>query len=75
MATFVTITCPVCGDPVGKKQEEKGEAFCEDCEGHIFHPDLPQRGTTIKDLRQQKRKEEEQLFLEVMKRLYKKMRL
>ena len=60
--------CLFCGEEVERQQIRDCKAVCEECEIEVFSAEIP-KPVTVKDYREQKRKEEEELFMKMMKRL------
>ena len=74
MPAIIKVICFNCKEPVGRKQERKDKAFCEDCADMIFRPEPEKRPMTPKEYWRQKQKQEEEIFIKMMKRILRKLR-
>jgi len=61
--------CLFCGEEVEKRQTFRGKAICEDCDKEVFNTKI-YRTPTPDELYKQKRKEEEEMFIKVMKKVF-----
>lgn len=60
--------CLFCGEEVERKQLINCKAVCEECDMEVFGTEIP-KPITVKDYREQKRKQEEEVFIKMMKKL------
>jgi len=65
--------CLFCGEEVEKKQLINYKAVCEECDIEVFGTEIP-KPITPKDYREQKRQEEDEIFIKMMKRLMFKLK-
>ena len=70
------VICLICKYPVGEGQEEKGRAVCIDCEAILLGSEQVSSAgkiVTVKDFMQEKREQEERIFLGLMKRVFERI--
>ena len=60
--------CLFCGEEVERQQIREAKAVCEECDIEVFSAEIPKL-ITPKDYREQKMKQEEELFMKMMKKL------
>jgi len=65
--------CLFCGEEVERQQIRDCKAVCEECAIEVFSAEIL-KPVTVKDYREQKRKQEEELFMKMMKRLMFKLK-
>ena len=68
-ANAIKTICLLCGEKLTKVEERKGKAICEDCSFEVWNTKI-QRTPTPDEFYKQKRKEEEEMFIKVMKKLF-----
>ena len=65
--------CLFCGEEVERQQDRMGKAVCEECDIEVFSAEIPKL-ITPKDYREQKRKQEEEVFMKIMNKLMFKLK-
>jgi hypothetical protein len=73
---FAKVICLICKEYIGRRQQEKGKAVCKDCESIYFNSNLEgfsRRMITTEDYIMQKRKKEEIIFLNTMRKAFERL--
>ena len=65
--------CLFCGEEVERQQIRKQKAVCEECEIEVFGTEIP-KPITPREFYKRKQKDEEELFIKMMKRLMFKLK-
>lgn len=60
--------CLFCGEEVERQQVRDSKAVCKECDIEVFGAEIP-KPITPKNYREQKRKQEEEVFIKMMKKL------
>ena len=69
MTSGIKVMCLFCGEEVGKSQEKKVKAICLDCDKEVFNTKV-ERTPTPMEYYKEIMKEEEEMFLKMMKRIF-----
>ena len=69
MSKGIKTICLFCGEKLSKMEERKGKAVCEECSSAVWNTKI-QRTPTPDEYYKQKQKEEEEMFIKVMKRMF-----
>jgi thymidine kinase len=73
---WITVLCQFCGNAVERTQRLNGKAYCEDCEIMIFGSTPNSVKTpTFDELIKERKDKEKEIFLRVMSKLFRKLRL
>ena len=65
--------CLFCGEEVERQQIRDCKAVCEECEIEVFGTEIP-KPITPREFYKRKQKDEEELFIKMMKRLMFKLK-
>jgi hypothetical protein len=72
----IITVCQLCGEPVGNAQEKDGKAYCEYCENELFvRVPVASKMPTHDELIKERKEKDKEIFLKMMSRLYRKLRL
>ena len=69
MVKGIKTLCLFCGEELSKVEERKGKAVCEDCSCAVWNTEI-KRTPTPSEFYKQKQKEEEEMFIKVMKKMF-----